>query len=248
MGNIDTQNPSSNNYSNNIETTKDQHSFINNDNQISITVSNDDSYNSNSSVVKFNKNLEDLTQKEQTTLYSPLSTSINQENNEKTYNNIKNKENKHSKKKKKKKNKLRNRTHFKNILTKKSVIGICLNLFFCIWFILYILERNEIFSFPRASSNKKVDFIFSGINNDSFIGGFLSSLLCTIFNYRICFIYPEMILCFSYIAYVIYSIKIIPNEKFKENSCILSKNAYIFFVFIGIGELYKIFARYYLDI
>lgn len=205
------------------------------DNPINISISNNMSYNSNSALKSPHQNI-----KSPSTSYLLLSSSTNQNN---AIDIIKNKKNKKKRLKKKKKE-----SYFKNMLKKNSIIGILLNLFLWIWLILYILDRHEILVFPRASSDKKVDFIFAGINNDSFLGSFLSSFLCTILNYIICFIYPEIILFLIYVVYIVFSLKMIKSEKFKENKCLLSKDTYKFFVFIGLGEIFKLLARFYLDI
>ena len=138
--------------------------------------------------------------------------------------------------------------YFNNIYKKKNIIGICLNLFFWIWTILLLLDFNEIIKFPRASIDKKIDMIYMSFNTDTFWGGFIGTILITIFHYIFIFKYPEIIFLFSYIIYVVYSLCIIPNEKFKENSCFLSHQMYLFLVFLTLGEIYKIFARNYLDI
>ena len=90
--------------------------------------------------------------------------------------------------------------------------------------------------------------IYSTSNSDSFIGHFLSTIIYTVFNYFIIFIYPEVILIISYCAYVIYSLLNTEKDKFKENKLFLSKNTYIILVILSFGEIYKIFARKYLDI
>ncbi len=212
------------------------HQTNSDDNPISISISNNMSYDSNSAINSPNQNI-----KSQSTSYSLLSSSMNQDN---TVDVTKNKRNKKKNKKKKKKKK----SYFKNIVKKNSIIGLFLNLFLWIWLILYILDRHEILVFPRASSDKKMDFIFAGANNDSFLGSFLSSLLCTILNYIICFIYPEIILFLAYVIYIVFSLKMIKTENFKENNCLLSKNTYKFLVILGLGEIFKLFARFYIDI
>ena len=205
------------------------------DNSITISTSNNMSYDSNCAINSPVQNL-----KSQSTSYSLLSSSMNQDN---TIDITMNKSNKKKSIKKKKK-----RRYFKNILKRNSLFGLFLNIFLWIWLILYILDRHKILVFPRASSDKKIDFIFSGMNNDSFLGSFISSLLCTILNYIICFIYPEIILFLVYVIYIIFSFKMIKNESFKENKFLLSKNTYKVLVFCGLGEIYKIFARFYIDI
>ena len=206
------------------------------DNPITISISNNMSYDSNSAINSPNQNI-----KTQSTSYFLLSSSMNQDN---SHDITKNKRNKKKILKKKKKK----RSYFKNIVKKKSIIGLFLNLFLWIWLILYILDRHEILVFPRASSDKKMNFIFAGANNDSFLGSFFSSLLCTVLNYIFCFIYPEIILFLAYVIYIIFSLKMIKNESFEENKCLLSKNTYKFFVFLCLGEIYKLFARFYIDI
>ena len=206
------------------------------DNPITISISNNMSYDSNSAINSPNQNI-----KSQSTSYFLLSSSMNQDN---SHDITKNKRNKKKILKKKKKK----RSYFKNIVKKKSIIGLFLNLFLWIWLILYILDRHEILVFPRASSDKKMNFIFAGANNDSFLGSFFSSLLCTVLNYIFCFIYPEIILFLAYVIYIIFSLKMIKNENFEENKCLLSKNTYKFFVFLCLGEIYKLFARFYIDI
>ena len=239
MGNIDYQK-------------SDSSKKINNTIEINISDSNNDSYNSNGSTVKINEDQSNLEQNKeqkcQLNKYSLLSSNINFETNDKINN--KNKKKKFSKKKRKnnKNNNKIERNYYNNIYKKNSIIGICLNVFFWVWTILVLLDHNRIIKFPRASQDKKIDMIYTGINSDSFWGGFFSTLISTIFNYIFIFIYPEIIFFLSYIIYVIYSIYIIPNDKFKHNSCLLSHNMYIFVVFLAFGEIYKLFARRHLDI
>ena len=148
----------------------------------------------------------------------------------------------------KKKKKLVQKRYFQNICKRKSIIGLCLNLVFWIWSILYILNYKRIIIFPRGSSdNKKVHMVYS-YNTDSLIGNFISTLLYTFFTYFIVFIYPEVILFVTYCAYVIYSLFTTEKEKFKDDKFFLSKNTYIICVIFSFGEIYKLFARKYLDI
>lgn len=240
--------------SSDFKTIKDKDTFINNDNQISITISNDDSFNSNSSTVNIKESTKNSEQnqntKDQSNIYSLLSTNVNQENNNISNVAVKSQKKRYSRRrrrKKKNKNISNERNFYKNIYKKKSIIGICLNLFFWLWSFLLFLDHNNIFQFPRASPDKKMDMIYTGMNNDSVIGSFFSTLFCTILNYFISFLYPEIIFFFSYIIYVVYSILNVSYEKFKDK-CILSKNIYIFFVFLTFGEIYKLWARKYLDI
>ena len=241
----------------NIENQKsDSSKDINNTIEINISDSNSDTYNSSGSKVKINEDQSNLEQNQEkrnqssNNKYSLLSSNINYETNDKIIN--KNKKKKFLKKKKRKKNIINNnnteRNYYKNIFKKKSIIGICLNIFFWVWTILVLLDHNRIIKFPRASSDKKIDMIYTGANSDSFWGGFFSTLITTIFNYIFVFIYPEIIFILSYIIYVVYSFYITPNDKFKDNSCLLSHNMYIFVVFIGFGEIYKLYARKFLDI
>ena len=172
--------------------------------------------------------------------YSLLPININQENNEISTENPKSK---------KRKKKLIKRQYFKNIYKKKSIIGLFLNLILWIWVLLYILNYNEIIIFPRGSlNNKKVHMVYSTSNSDSIIGNFISTLFYTFFNYYIVFIYPEVILIISYCSYVIYSLFNTEKDKFKDNKLFLSKNTYVILVILSFGEIYKLFARKYLDI
>ena len=222
---------------------------INDNNKISGSIN--ESFSSNGSTVKINEYQTNYEQnkdlKEQSNSYSLLTTYTNLEINENNEQINKNKKKKFKKYRRKKNNSLE-RNYMNNIKNKKSIIGICLNLFFWIWTILLILDHNNIIRFPRASPDKKMDLIFTGANNDSFFGGFLSTLLSSIFHYIFVFIYPEIIFIISYIIYVVYSIYIIPSNKFRENNCLLSHNMYIFFVVLTLGEIYKLFARKYLDV
>ena len=149
---------------------------------------------------------------------------------------------------KKRKKKLIKKQYFKNICKKKSIIGICLNLIFWLWSILYILNYKKIIIFPRGSLERRVHMVYSTSNSDSIIGQLITTLFYTIFNHYIVFIYPEVILIISYCAYVIYSLFNTEKDKFKENKIFLSKNTYIILVILSFGEIYKIFARRYLDI
>lgn len=90
--------------------------------------------------------------------------------------------------------------------------------------------------------------VYSTSNSDSIIGHFISTLFYTFFNYYIVFIYPEVILIISYCAYVIYSLFNTEKDKFKDNKLFLSKNTYVILVILSFGEIYKLFARKYLDI
>ncbi len=236
-----------NRYSNN--NVKDKHYFINEENQISISVSNDGSNNSNTNIVniKESETNSNTIDKEQSKTYSLLKNDNNQDNNINNIISIK-KERKKLKKSNRKKNRNNPETFYKNIYKKKSIIGICMNLFFWIWSFLLYLDNNSIIKFPRASRDRKVYMIYGGYNSDSFIGSILSTLLYTILNYLIITLYPEIIFFLSYIVYVVYSIYNTSKEKFKENNCLLSKNVYIFLVFLTFGEIYKLFARKYLDI
>ena len=212
-----------------------------------------ESFSSNSSAVKINEYQANYSQnqdlKEQSNSYSLISTNINLEINENNNKIIKNKKKKYHKKNRKIKNNNNfERNYMNNIKSKKSIIGICLNLLFWIWSILLILDNNNIIKFPRASSDKKIDLILTGLNNDSFLGGIISTLLSSFLNYILACVYPEIIFIISYIIYVVYSIYIIPSNKFRENNCLLSHNMYIFFVLLTFGEIYKLFARKYLDI
>ena len=182
-----------------------------------------------------NNNITDLTPSQnsdsQNNTYSLLS--INQEINEKSSIS-------------KKKKKLIKKSYFLNIYKKESIIGICLNLVFWIWLILYILNYNRIIIFPRCSLyGKRVHMVYSHNVNGS---NFINTLIYTFFNHFIVYIYPEVILFATYCTYVVYSLFNIQNDKFKENEFFLSKNTYIFFVIISFGELYKLYARKYLDI
>ena len=145
----------------------------------------------------------------------------------------------------KKKKKLIKKKYFQNIYKRESIIGICLNLIFWIWSTLYILNYNQIIIFPRGSLyGKRVHMVYSH-NPD---GGFISTLIYTFLNYFIVYIYPEVILFATYCAYVVYSLFNTRSDKFKEDEFFLSKNIYIFLVFLSFGELYKLYARKYLDI
>ena len=145
--------------------------------------------------------------------------------------------------------KLIKKQYFKNICKRKSIIAIILNLFFWIWSVLYFLNYKRIIIFPRGSLyDKKPIMVYSGTNSNSVIGQFISTLLFTIFNYFIVFIYPEIILFASYCTYVIYSLFNTESNKFNVNKFFLSKNAYIILVILSLGEIYKLFARKYLDI
>ena len=145
--------------------------------------------------------------------------------------------------------KLIKKQYFKNICKRKSIIAIILNLFFWIWSVLYFLNYKRIIIFPRGSLyDKKPIMVYSGTNSNSVIGQFISTLLFTIFNYFIVFIYPEIILFASYCTYVIYSLFNTESNKFNVNKFFLSKNTYIILVILSLGEIYKLFARKYLDI
>ena len=145
--------------------------------------------------------------------------------------------------------KLIKKQYFKNICKRKSIIAIILNLFFWVWSVLYFLNYKRIIIFPRGSLyDKKPIMVYSGTNSNSVIGQFISTLLFTIFNYFIVFIYPEIILFASYCTYVIYSLFNTESNKFNVNKFFLSKNAYIILVILSLGEIYKLFARKYLDI
>ena len=210
-----------------------------------------ESDNSNDFTVKINDYKTNKNIKIESNSYTLLSTSnnFNSDNTAIENNKSKNKKKKIKKRRFKKKDIQRNNiNYFNNIYQKKSIIGIGLNLFFWIWTILLLLDYNKIMKFPRASHDKKIDMIYMGFNSDSFWGGFFSTLICTIFNYIFIFKYPEIIFFLSYIIYVVYSVCIIPNDKFKENCCFLSHGMYIFFVFLTLGDIYKIYARNYLDI
>ena len=148
-----------------------------------------------------------------------------------------------------KRKKLIKKQYFKNICKRKSIIAIILNLFFWIWSVLYFLNYKRIIIFPRGSLyDKKPIMVYSGTNSNSVIGQFISTLLFTIFNYFIVFIYPEIILFASYCTYVIYSLFNTESNKFNVNKFFLSKNTYIILVILSLGEIYKLFARKYLDI
>lgn len=230
MNHSSNQNPSSDNYS-----TIDKYS----NNQISILTSNNSSFDSKAHI---NENQNQNNKRENYTL---LSSNTNIDN-------ITNKSNNNKKKKRKKnyktrKNIKKQKNYFKNIYKKQSIIGICLNLFLWIWILLLILDYNRIIRFPRWSS-EKMSIIYIGTNNDSFWGGVFSTILCTIFNYFISFLYPEIISLLSYCVYIIYSLFTISNIRFRETKCLLSYNMYIFLVFLTLGEIYKCYARKYLDI
>ena len=234
MGNKENSN-NSNNTSNNSD----------NDNKSNLSISNSiyDSKvnineNQNNSEHNQNNNI-------QSNSYSLLSTDNNLDNkSNKAYNNRKKKTKKFNKKRK---NKKAEKNYYNNTCKKKSIIGICLNLLFWIWSILLILDHSQIIKFPRSSSGKKLNIMFVGANNDSFLGSFLSTLIFTIFNYIIGFLYPEILFIIFYSVYIIYSILNISSEIFKNN-CLLSYNMYIFLVILTMGEIYKLFARKYLDI
>ena len=148
----------------------------------------------------------------------------------------------------KKKKKSIQKNYFQNICKRKSIIGLCLNLLFWIWLFLYILNYKKIIDFPRSSLyNKKVLMVYSH-NTDSMIGNFFSTLIYTFFNYFIVYIYPEVILLATYSTYVIYSLFNTEKDKFKEDKFLLSKNIYVILVILSFGELYKLYARKYLDI
>ena len=113
----------------------------------------------------------------------------------------------------KKKKKLIKKTYYLNIYKKESIIGICLNLVFWIWLILYILNYNRIIRFPRGSLyGKRVHMVYSHNVNGS---NFINTLVYTFFNHFIVYIYPEVILFASYCAYVVYSLFNNINYKFK---------------------------------
>jgi len=239
--------------SSDFKTIKDKDTFINNDNQINILISNEDSFNSNNNTVSIKESKKNSEQnqnaKNQPNIYSLLSTNVNQENNNISNVAVKERKKHHSRKNKRKKNKnaSNERNFYKNIYKKKSIIGICLNLFFWLWNFLLFLDHNNTFQFPRASPDKKIDMIYTGMNNDNIIGSFFSTILCTILNYFIIILYPEIIFFLSYIIYVVYSILNASYEKFKDK-CMLSRNIYIFLVLLTFGEIYKLWARKYLDI
>ena len=225
----------------------------NNENNINI-INNEEAENSNSSPVNINiqtPNLvPDKNSKGSSNTYSLLSTSLDNSDSaininrlnepEKSINGI------NSKPKKSKRKKKKPKYFFKNIYTKKAISGIVLNLFFWLWTVLVYLDHHKIIKFPRAV-NEKIHMVY-GTNSDSFLGSFFSTLFYTIFNYFVVFLYPEIIFFVSYFVYVAYSIFNMTNEKFKEDSCLLSKNTYIFLVFLTFGEIYKLYARKYLDI
>ena len=219
----------------------------NDDNQISLSNSNNSSYDSK---VNINENQNNVEHKQnnnkQVYSYSLLSTIISSDNKKNKTNN-KNKKKKTKKNSKKRKNKKIEKNYYKNIYKKESIIGICLNLLFWIWSILVILDHNQIIKFPRSSSGKKIYIIYSGANNDSFWGGILSTLIFTIFNYIIGFLYPEILFIIFYCVYIAYSLINISSEIFK-NKCFLSYNMFIFLVFLTLGEIYKLFARKYINI
>ena len=219
-------------------------------NQLNSSDSIDESENSNDSTVKIKEDNNNQNIKNVSNSYALLSTNNNCNSDNNVISNKKsNKKKKNKKNGFKKKDIQRNKiNYFNNIYKKESIIGICLNLFFWIWTILLLLDYNQIIKFPRASLGKKIDMIYTGFNSDSFWGGFFSTLICTIFNYFFIFKYPEIIFFLSYIIYVVYSVCIIPNDKFKENSCFLSHGMYKLLVFLTLGEIYKICARNYLDI
>ena len=217
-------------------------------NQLNMSDSIDESENSNDSTVikedNSNQNIKNISNS-----YALLSTNNNYNSDNIIIDNKNNKKKKNEKNRFKKKDiQINSINYCNNIYKKESIIGICLNLFFWIWTILLLLDYQQIIKFPRASPDKKIDMIYTGFNNDSFWGGFFSTLICTIFNYFFIFKYPEIIFFLSYIIYVVYSVCIIPNEKFQENSCFLSHGMYILLVFLTLGEIYKLCARNYLDI
>ena len=217
-------------------------------NQLNMSDSIDESENSNDSTVikedNSNQNIKNISNS-----YALLSTNNNYNSDNIIIDNKNNKKKKNEKNRFKKKDiQINSINYCNNIYKKESIIGICLNLFFWIWTILLLLDYKQIIKFPRASPDKKIDMIYTGFNNDSFWGGFFSTLICTIFNYFFIFKYPEIIFFLSYIIYVVYSVCIIPNEKFQENSCFLSHGMYILLVFLTLGEIYKLCARNYLDI
>ena len=150
---------------------------------------------------------------------------------------------------KKRKKKLMKRNYFNNICKRKSIIAIILNIIFWLWFTFYVLDYKRILIFPRGSlEDRKVLMIYSHTNSDSVIGQIFMTLFYTIFNYYIVSIYPEVILFISYLTYVIYTIFNTECDKFQANKIFLSKRIYLILVFLSFGEVYKLFARKYLDI
>ena len=146
----------------------------------------------------------------------------------------------------KKKKKIIKKKYFKNIYKRKSIIGICLNFGFWAWLTLYILNYNSIIIFPRGSlEGKRVHMIYSH-NPDGM--NFITTLLYTFLNHFMVYIYPEVILFATYCAYVVYTLFNTECDKFKEDIFFLSKNTYVIFVILSLGEIYKLFARRYLDI
>ena len=229
------------NVENNINISPVNIKSINNDNQISIYLSSNNNINNNIN----KKQIKTIDDKEQANSYELLSSNSNIEITK-----TKNKKKKSKKKNYKtyKRSNVGRITYYKNTFKIKSIIGVCLNLFFWIWIILLILDSNHIITFPRASPGRKVDIIYTGVNNDSFLGSFLSTLFSTILHYIIIYHYPEIICLLSYIIYIVYSRYNIRRENFNENNCFLSYNMYIFLVFLTFGEIYKIIVRKYLDI
>ena len=151
--------------------------------------------------------------------------------------------------KKRKRKIIKKRNYFQNICKIKSIIGLFLNLIFWIWSIFYILNLSRIIIFPRGSLyNRKVHTIYSMSNSDSIFGQIISTLINTILTYYIVYIYPEVILFVSYLSYLIYSLFNMQSDKFNRNKFCLSKKFYIILVLLSFGEVYKLFARKYLDI
>ena len=111
--------------SSDFKTIKDKDTFINNDNQISITISNDDSFNSNSSTVNIKESTKNSEQnqntKDQSNIYSLLSTNVNQENNNISNVAVKSQKKRYSRRRRRKKNKniSNERNFYKNIYKKK---------------------------------------------------------------------------------------------------------------------------------
>ena len=153
MGNVLNKLPSNKN-------AKGKHYFINKDDQVRISLSSDNSLNRNSNDTNINESQSNSTRtKDQEKDNSLISNENNQEN--KTNVNVIQKERKSfPKKKKRKKNRNNTETYYKNIFKKKSIIGICLNLFFWIWSYLLYLDHSSISKFLSASSNKKIDIIY----------------------------------------------------------------------------------------
>ena len=131
-------------------------------------------------------------------------------------------------------------------MNKYSLIGFILNLVFWFWTILLSLDHNNYITFPRYSLGNKQYIIYYTVG-DNFIANFMMTIFNTIFNTFLMFYYPEMLFCFLYAAYIIYSIMINPAEKFKDQ-CFLTKKVYILFVLLSLGEIYKLFARKWIDI